>query len=689
VVLHAAAAVAAEPAAGWRGNVTGLWPDCRAPLEWQRLAHGAMEGLRGRADRPENAEAGDSRPNPKGLVGEWLVLGPLTVPDSVANFDDDLLGGESGVAPTVGDKTAGLVWRKIAARQDDPMEFGAAALPWVELAKAGDFEPNRVAYAHAWLYSPRGGPVRGVVEHCYGLKIRVNGREVYRVPERQAQLAGYESLSRRELAHSEPPDGRFDCEFQPGWNRLLLKLTTANRESHKEMAFCLRLMDPPTVPYESRNIRWLAELPGRSTSTPILVGDRIFLAAEPDLLVCVDKRSGKILWSAANNYYEAMTAEERKANPAFAAQVDPLVAALQAQADRGKRLDLRRQIQEALTAIDQKRFDIPADDHFAAHFAIVGFSMPTPVSDGNHVYVWSGMGVAACYDLDGRRQWITRVPVEHLEYGSSPALADGVLAVFLGKLYGLDAQTGALRWTQPRIHKNIAALLATTFAGQPVFVTQPGEIIRPADGKLLFRPRSAVTGDGGCWGPPVVLGETLYVGQYGIHQTSIFDFRNVAGDDWQPELKATIDLDLPREHNLRPDGSWLDHSTAGSPVIDKGLAYKVDIYGWLYVVDLEAGKLVYYKHLEIGGLMHYNAVPVAASPTLVRDRLVVFNNQGTALVLAAGREFKVLAQNRIETQLDRPWPLPAQETLAYAPPIADGDCLYLRGERFLYCIGEN
>lgn len=38
--------------------------------------------------------------------------------------------------------------------------------------------------------------------------------------------------------------------------------------------------------------------------------------------------------------------------------------------------------------------------------------------------------------------------------------------------------------------------------------------------------------------------------------------------------------------------------------------------------------------------------------------------------------------------LERDWPIPAQETLAYAPPIADGNRLYLRGERYLYCIGE-
>ena len=80
---------------------------------------------------------------------------------------------------------------------------------------------------------------------------------------------------------------------------------------------------------------------------------------------------------------------------------------------------------------------------------------------------------------------------------------------------------------------------------------------------------------------------------------------------------------------------------------------------------------------------------VAASVTLVGDHLVVLDNQGTAINIATGREFKLLGRNRIETQLERVWPIPAQETLAYAPPIADGNCLYLRGERFLYCIGAD
>jgi outer membrane protein assembly factor BamB len=689
VSLLSSLAMGGEPASGWRGNATGLWPNSTAPLEWHRLAHGAMEGMRAQAGRPTGVEVSDATPRvQKGLIAEWLKLGPLTVRDSVANLDDDLLGGEADASPTVGEKSAGAEWQKIAGKVDDIMEFGAAGLPWVPLAKPDEFQRNRVAYAHTYLHSPRGGIVRGVVEHCYGLKVWVNGKQVYREPHRLGILGGYEPISRHELAHDETPSGRFECELKPGWNRLLLKLTTSPKDDFKQFEFCLRLMDPPTVAYESQNIRWMSELPGRSTSTPIIVGDRVFLAAEPDQLVCLDKRSGKVLWSAASNYYEALTAAEREKLPALSTKVDPLVAQLRTATDRTQRLELRRKIQAALVEVDPQRFELQTDGHFAAHFGIVGFSMPTPVSDGQRVYIWCGLGVAACYDLDGHRQWITTVPTGPLEYGSSPALADGILAVFLGKLHGLDAKTGELRWTQPKIHKNIAAVLATRFAGQQVFISQLGELIRPSDGKVLFRPQGAPQGDGGCWGPPTVIGQTMFVGRYGVHQLSIFDCSKVSGETWTPELISTVDLELPREHSLKADGSWVDRSTAGSPLIHDGLAYMVDIYGWLYVADIKTGKTVYFKDLGIQGLMHYNAVPVAASTTLVGNRLLVCENQGTTIVLATGREFQVVGRNRIETQLDRVWPLPAQETLTYAPPIADGDCIYLRGERYLYCIGK-
>jgi hypothetical protein len=675
-----------EPATGWRGNATGLWPNSTAPIEWSRIAHGAMEGLRAQANRPVDADPSHAPLVQKGLIPQWLVLGPLAVADSVKNFDDDLLGGESAAKPTAGERAAGQVWRRMTTTPDDPLVFGTAGLAWVDLTKPGGYAMNRIAYAHAALFSPRGGPVRVVVDHAHGLKAWANGREVYRSTNRRVSLGSYPAISRNELEHTAEPSGIFEFHLAPGWNRLLLKLSSSNRDDWKEMQFCLRIMDPPTVNYETKNIRWMTELPARSTSTPIIVGDRIFLAAEPDLLVCLDRKSGRILWSAANNYYEALTPEERQANPAYGIRVEPLVAALRNEPDRLRRMDLRHKIQDTLVDIDPKRFKLRTDGHFASHFGIVGFSMPTPVSDGQHVFVWSGLGVAACYELDGHRQWITRVPLGELAYGSSPSLADGILAVYLGKLYGLDAATGKLRWTQHRIQRNIAAVQAAKLAGKPVFVCQLGEIIRPSDGKLLLRPRGSATGDSGAWGPPVILGDTMYLPRYGVLQMNVFDFHDVKDDDWKAEPTAQFEVEVPAEVHHRADGSWLDRSSAGSPLVYEGLSYMVDIYGWLYVVDLKTRHTVYFKDLKIDGLMHYNAVPVAASPTLIGDHLVVVDNQGTALVLATGREFKIISRNRIETQLERIWPIPAQETLAYAPPITDGNCLYLRGERYLYCI---
>jgi outer membrane protein assembly factor BamB len=683
--VWAAASLAGEPVGGWRGNRTGLWPEGHPPLVWQRIAKGAMEGLRCRADKPAGADAGDAPLVEKGLPRDWLVLGPFAVAESEKDFDRDPLGGETTVEPAEGDKVADRSWQRATVPPDDFMVFGTAELPWLDLAKAVGFQRNQIAYAHTYLHSPRGGKAQIVVDHGEGLKAWVNGKEVYRSPQRKIALGFYTAISRHELDHLRQSSAKFDVDLKPGWNRLLIKLSSPSREGYTDMRCCLRVMDPPDVPYESKNIRWMTELPARSTSTPIIVTGRIFVMAEPDELLCIDKESGGILWTASHSYYDALTDEERKGLPALEQQVAPLIAELKQERDRTRRIELRAKIQEALLAIDKKQFEFLGNDHFSAHFGIVGFTMSTPISDGQHVYIWCGNGVAACYDLDGHRQWITRVSAGELTYASSPALAAGVLVVFLNHLYGLDARTGKLLWEQPKVHKNVASLLPARLSGKEVVVTQQGEVINPADGELLFRPRGQTSGDTG-WSPPVVLGETMYFPKYGVAQLNLFDFTNAAADEWKPKEVASIGM--PGEINRGPNGQWLDRWTAGSPLIHENLAYVVDMYAVLYVLDLDAKKLVSRQQLDLRGFTHYNALAVAASPTLVGKHLLLLDNQGTTLVFELGPIPKLVGRNEIQTQLDRAWPVPAQETLAYAPPIVDGNRLYLRGERYLYCIGE-
>ncbi|MGI8978399.1 MAG: PQQ-binding-like beta-propeller repeat protein [Pirellulaceae bacterium] len=311
--------------------------------------------------------------------------------------------------------------------------------------------------------------------------------------------------------------------------------------------------------------------------------------------------------------------------------------------------------------------------------------MPTPVSDGEKVYVWIGTGIAACFDLDGKKEWMTRIYPGDLTYGSSPALADGVLVTFLNRLYGFDAQTGQQLWEQPKVRQNVAALMAAKLSGEQVVVTQRGDVIRPKDGELLFRPRGQGTGDEG-WSPPVIFGETVYLPRFGVNHVSLLDFTAAAANKWQPKQAGTIQMDDSISRG--EGGKWIDRWTAGSPLIWQGLSYQVDIYHNLFVGDVKTGKMLYRQLLPLEGLMHYNSVPVAASPTLVGDSIVILDNQGTSAVIQPGTEYKLLAVNKIGTVLDRNLPLPAQETLSYSPPIVDGNRMYIRGEAFLYCVGE-
>ena len=60
-------------------------------------------------------------------------------------------------------------------------------------------------------------------------------------------------------------------------------------------------------------------------------------------------------------------------------------------------------------------------------FSYTGFTMGTPVTDGEHIWVRYGTGVSACYDLDGNQKWFQYTGL-HGTIGvvGSPILADGL-----------------------------------------------------------------------------------------------------------------------------------------------------------------------------------------------------------------------------------------------------------------------
>ncbi len=126
----------------------------------------------------------------------------------------------------------------------------------------------------------------------------------------------------------------------------------------------------PTDWSDSTKLAWKTALPGPGSSSPIVVGDRVFLTcysgygtsrgAAGDVkklqrhLICVSLKDGKILW-------------------------DKAVASKQS----------------------EDRFDGFIQDH--------GYATSTPVSDGEQVFVFFGKSGVLAFDLDGKELWQTSV----------------------------------------------------------------------------------------------------------------------------------------------------------------------------------------------------------------------------------------------------------------------------------------
>ncbi|MFB3894566.1 MAG: PQQ-binding-like beta-propeller repeat protein [Phycisphaerae bacterium] len=699
LAIGATTAVAQENAPagyGWRGNWTGLFPDARVPAQWSNISTGPVQGMKCTTTQPADGSDKDAVPITKGMVTTWLVIGPWTVPDADKDFDKEMIPDEARLAPKLGDTAGGatvggggpqsapasapaLTWRYAEPTSDGVSFWGVNILP--DKMKG---ERNMVGYATTCLYAPVAGKVRAIMEHVTGAKVYVNGKEVYRSQKGGMAVGSAYAQSRNRLAHVWPVGPSFEFDVQKGWNRLTIKLVAPNISQWNDLLFYLRLSDAPGTKYASKNILWMTPLPDRSNATPIVVGDKVFIASEPDEIICIDKNTGKVLWNAINDYFEATPQAERDANPAFKEKIEPLARQVKEETDIVKRAPLRKKLQEALLAVDKKKYPVKASGHLGGHFEIVGFST-TPVSDGKYVYVWTGTGVAACYDLDGKRQWIRRLPEgDELHYSASPAVIGGRLGVFFEHLYGLDARTGEIAWERKEVTKTCASLIAARIAGVDVIISQQGDVVRASDGKLLWKNPHTIVNDTG-WAAPTVSGDVLYIPWFGIAQVYEEDFTGCAGDEWKPKeaVIGGITAGVPREKGDQGD-PW----TAGSVLIHNGLLYDTDIHSRYYVVDLKTKKRVGFKDLGLPGDSSYVALRMAASPTLVGKFIVIMDNQGHSVTLEPGAECNEISRNDLATQIARDYAITTQEYIGYSPPVADGKRMYIRGEKYLYCIGE-
>ena len=209
---------------------------------------------------------------------------------------------------------------------------------------------------------------------------------------------------------------------------------------------------------EGTNILWKARV-GKSHSSPVVVGERVIVTAEKDLLVCLDRRNGKVLWRRDNG---------------FGALPKGLVTA-------------------------PKRPRVGPGG---------GYSIPTPVTDGKLVYASYGTGIVVCCDLEGRRRWVRYVALpQATQFGrsASPLLADGKLLVSIGGLTALEPATGRTLWQNTEAKPSYGSPAIARIGAVAVAVTPNGDWVRVADGRILAR-EMGTTG----YPSPLVHGGVVY-----------------------------------------------------------------------------------------------------------------------------------------------------------------------------------
>ena len=179
----------------------------------------------------------------------------------------------------------------------------------------------------------------------------------------------------------------------------------------------------------------------------------------------------------------------------------------------------------------------------------------------------------------------------------------------------------------------------------------------------------------------------MYLPKYGVTTLTVFDFRDVKADD----LGAEAGRD---DRDCRP------RSVAGPAAVDRPLDGRLAAgVGRARLPDRhlpvalrrrseDAARCSIASELDLAGLHALQRGGRGRQPDAGRQaRRSSATTRARRWCSSRAASTRSWPATASRTQLDRR-PLPAQETLAYAPPIADGDRLYLRGERYLYCIGE-
>ena len=306
-------------------------------------------------------------------------------------------------------------------------------------------------------------------------------------------------------------------------------------------------------------------------------------------------------------------------------------------------------------------------------------SSPSPVTDGERVWVMTGTGWLRSFDFDGNELWSRNISNDYWRFGlnwgyaSSPLLHED--ALFVQVLHGtktdepsyvlrIDKHTGETVWMVERPTNAIRespdsyttpALLQ--YDGKTEIVITGGDVVTghdPETGAELWRADGLNPRNNANYrivASPVVIGNII-----------------IAPTRERPmlALQAGGRGDITTSHRLWSFDSGPDVPT---PVSDGELLYVVGDNGVVHCLELATGEVVYTnQRIEPG--------TYSASPILADGKIYATSEDGVTTVYRAGREFEILARNEVD----------GGYTLS-TPAFSQGH-IYLRAGDTLYAITE-
>ena len=192
--------------------------------------------------------------------------------------------------------------------------------------------------------------------------------------------------------------------------------------------------DPPVTWSETKNMRWKTPVEGSGWATPIIWGDRIFLLTAIPL--------NKVM--PVPNVIPADTPNINKHPQVIGSWKPQKFAIVCIDRTSGKQL-WSRTVAEAMP--------------HQGHHKKGGFASASPVTDGKHIYAYFGSFGLYCYDFKGRRVWkkdfAPQAMEDSLGEGSSPAIFGNTLVIVVDQeqqsyVVAIDKRTGEEIWKQDR-----------------------------------------------------------------------------------------------------------------------------------------------------------------------------------------------------------------------------------------------